>query len=158
MDGKKTYRFNWIDALVCLLVAFLAVGAFYKLVVSDRTSAAGAADTITYTVLVQGVKEQSLDAVRVGDALYDSDSGNQVGVVTAVDVEPALQAMTYRDGTAHWCVMDGRRDLYLTVEAQGVITDKREYLVNRTYQVNVGSERNMNTQYRSFLGVIWSLG
>ena len=45
-----------------------------------------------------------------------------------------------------------------TVEATGTVTDSRQYLVNKTYQINVGSKRNLNTKYRSFEGTIWSIG
>ena len=46
---KKQYHFNWFDVFVCLLLAVLAAGAFFKFAVSDKTASAGAADTITYT-------------------------------------------------------------------------------------------------------------
>ena len=53
--------------------------------------------------------------------------------------------------------MGDRYDLYLTVEGTGVITASRQYMINKTYQVNVGAQKNMNTQFRSFYGRIMSV-
>lgn len=157
MNEQKSWRFNWIDALVCLLVVLLAAGAFYKLVVSDKTSAASAADTITYVVQVPAGKDTTLTAFQAGDALYDSDSGVQIGIITNFESVPAETAIPYPDGTAEWGTIEDRYDVYLTVEASGTITSDREYLVNKNYQIRVGAQKNMNTQYRSFYGRIWSV-
>lgn len=154
---KKQYHFNWFDALVCLLLAVLVAGAFFKFAVSDKTASAGAADTITYTVQVPAGKESTIDGVRAGDTLYDSDSGNVIGTVTDVAVTPAETIIAYPDGTAEWGTIEDRYDLYLTVEGTGVITASRQYMINKTYQINVGAQKNMNTQFRSFYGRIMSV-
>lgn len=154
---KKQYHFNWFDAFVCLLLAVLVAGAFFKFAVSDKTASAGAADTITYTVQVPAGKESTIDGIRVGDTLYDSDSGNVIGTVTNVAAEPAETIISYPDGTAEWGTIEDRYDLYLTVEGTGVITASRQYMINKTYQVNVGAQKNMNTQFRSFYGRIMSV-
>lgn len=154
---KKQYHFNWFDALVCLLLAVLVAGAFFKFAVSDKTASAGAADTITYTVQVPAGKESTIDGIRAGDTLYDSDSGNVIGTVTNVAVTPAETIIAYPDGTAEWGTIEDRYDLYLTVEGTGVITASRQYMINKTYQINVGAQKNMNTQFRSFYGRIMSV-
>ena len=154
---KKQYHFNWFDALVCLLLAVLAAGAFFKFAVSVKSASAGAADTITYTVQVPAGKESTIDGVRAGDTLYDSDSGNVIGTVTDVAVTPAETIIAYPDGTAEWGTIEDRYDLYLTVEGTGVITASRQYMINKTYQINVGAQKNMNTQFRSFYGRIMSV-
>lgn len=158
MKEKKAYHFNWVDALVCLLIAALALGAFYKFAVSDKTGSATATETITYVVQILGGKDSSLSAIREGDALYDSDSGTQIGTITNVESAPAETIIPLPDGTAQWGTIEGKSDVYLTVEATGTVTDSRQYLVNKTYQINVGSLRNFNTKYRSFEGTIWSIG
>jgi len=154
---KKAYRFNWIDALVCLLLVALAAGAVYKFTVSDKTSRAAATDTITYVVQIPAGKDSTLDSLRVGDTLFDSDSGNAIGTIQDISSEPALRIVTLPDGTAEWGEIEGRYDAYITVEAAGSITADRQYLINRTYQVQVGAERSMNTRYRSFIGMIWDI-
>ena len=107
------------------------------------------------TVVVQGIADC---VFREGDALYDSDSGTQIGTITKVEAAPAETIVPLPDGTAEWGTMEGRSDVYLTVEATGTVTDSRQYLVNKTYQINVGSKRNLTTKYRSFEGTIWSIG
>ena len=157
MNERKTYHFNWIDAMVCLLVALLALGAFYKFAVSDKTSSAAAADTITYVVQVPAGKESTISAFTEGDALFDSDSGNQIGTIVQIEAVPAETVIPYPDGTAQWGTIQDRYDVYLTVEASGTVTESRQYLVNKTYQINVGAQKNMNTLYRSFYGRIMSV-
>lgn len=153
---KKAYKFNWIDALVCLLLVLLAAGAMYKFTAAEHTSAANN-DTIRYVVQIPAGKDSTVDAVRPGDVLYDSDSGNAIGTVTEVNAEPALKEISLPDGTSAWGTIDDRYDLYITVEAEGTVNDRREYLVNRTYQIQIGAEHHMNTRYRSFIGLVWDI-
>lgn len=157
MNEKKAYHFNWVDALVCLVLVLLTLGAVFKFVLSDKTSTAAAVDTITYVVHVTGLKDETVDAFQVGDELFDSDTGASVGVIQAVESIPAETVITYPDGTAQWGTVDGRSDVFLTVEAQGTVTADRQHMVNGTYRVSVGSQRNLNTLYRSFAGRIWSV-
>ncbi|MCI9469132.1 MAG: DUF4330 domain-containing protein [Oscillospiraceae bacterium] len=153
---KKAYHFNWIDALVCLLLVLLAAGAMYKFTAAEHTGAANH-DVIRYVVQIPAGKASTVDSVRPGDVLYDSDSGNAIGTVTEVNAEPALKEIPLPDGTCEWGTIDDRYDLYITVEAEGTVNDRRERLVNRTYQIQVGAEHTMNTRYRSFTGLIWDI-
>lgn len=153
---KKAYKFNWIDALVCLLLAVLVAGAMYKFSAAEYTSAAHT-DTITYVVQIPAGKVTTVDCVQPGDVLYDSDSGNAIGTVTEISTEPALKEIPLPDGTCEWGAIDDRYDLYITVQADGTVNERRERLVNRTYQIQIGAEHNMNTRYRSFIGLIWDI-
>lgn len=154
---KKAYKFNWIDVLVCLLLVVLAAGAVYKFTAADKTGSAAATDTITYVVQIPAGKDTTLESLEIGDVVYDSDSGNAIGTVTKVETEPALQIIPYPDGTAQWAPIEDRFDTYITVEAAGTVTAVGERFINRTYQIQVGADRNMNTRYRSFTGVIWDI-
>lgn len=153
---KKAYKFNWIDALICLLLVVLAAGAMYKFSAAEHTSAANT-ETITYVVQIPAGKVTTVDCVQPGDVLYDSDSGNAIGTVTEVIAEPALKEIPLPDGTCEWGAIDDRYDLYITVQADGTVNERRERLVNRTYQIQIGAEHNMNTRYRSFIGLIWDI-
>ena len=108
-------------------------------------------------VQIPAGKASTVDSVRPGDVLYDSDSGNAIGTVTEVNAEPALKEIPLPDGTCEWVAIDDSYDLYITVEAEGTVNDRRERLVNRTYQIQVGAEHTMNTRYRSFTGLIWDI-
>jgi hypothetical protein len=149
----KKHKFNWVDGLVILLVVLLIAGAVYKFRGNNVTSSAVPMEPVTYTVAVSNVRSGMADAFREGDTVYDGDSGNAVGTIAKVEISDSRVIMTKDDGTAVWGTREDRYDVVLTVEAQATVSGNT-CLVNRIYQLNVGSNRSLYTKYASWTGRI----
>ncbi len=153
----KKFKFNWIDALVCVLIVALAAGAVYKFSVSGQSGIASAAEPISYTIYLAGARQGTVDAIQPGDTLYDNDSGNAIGTIESVEVKDASVVIPDNtSGTAAMGTVEEKYDLYITVSASGSINGGA-YYVNSNYQLNVGSQRSLYTKYASFSAKIYNI-
>lgn len=147
-QGRLFGKISIIDLLVILVVVVLAVALYMKRNVMEHTSPAAPTTSIVYEIKIPGVRNDTLEMYQVGDQVYDTDndSGNAIGTITEIRTAPYQIGATYADGTYNYPEVEGRSDVYLTLEGQGLISDGR-YYVNRTYEINVNSYRNIYTKY-----------
>lgn len=149
----KKHRLNWIDGLVAALVLLMVIGAVYKFRGNNVTSGAVPMQPVSYTVRVSDVRSGMVEALREGDTVYDVDSGNPVGTIAAVAAEAARTTIPQPDGTVRWGTVEERYDVELTLEAEATVTGET-CMVNRIYQLNVGSLRSFYSKYASWTGRI----
>ena len=138
--------FHWLDLCVVILVVALAVGAYYKFHVLDKTSTTTAMEPITYTVQVKKVRDFVKDNVKEGDILFDKISGNAIGKIVKMETTQAREAVSLTDGTYKMGDVENRLDVVFTVEAQGDKTNTSVF-VNKTYELLAGSDRKFMTKY-----------
>lgn len=142
----KKRSFNIIDLGILLLVALLVCGTYYKFRVSDKTSTNAQNSQIKYVVTIPNARNYTLQALKIGDTLFDKDSGNAIGTISDISTEESKSMVLMPDGTAPWFPVENRYTINLTIEAQGSIS-QNTYMVNKTYSINIGSTRNFCTKY-----------
>lgn len=147
-QGRLFGKLSIIDLLVIAVVVILAVALYMKRTQKVHVSPTTPTTGIVYEIKIPSVREEILDDFRVGDKIYDqdNDSGNAIGTIVEIRVEPYTNSTTFLDGTYHVYEVEGRKDVYLTLSTDGLISNGR-YYVNRTYEVNVNSYRNIYTKY-----------
>ncbi|MCI8538344.1 MAG: DUF4330 domain-containing protein [Oscillospiraceae bacterium] len=154
---KQKFRLNWIDLLIVLLVAGLVAGTYLKFRGGNSTTASREPQTtITYQVRLTEVRQLTVDAIRVGDTLYDDETDRSVGVIKEIQVEPAKTLLSDPEGELHWADTEDRYDIYITVEAEGTVKDNT-YTVNRIYDLSINSFRLFYTKYSIWQGRIWDI-
>ena len=155
--GRIFGKISIIDIFVILIVLALGAALYLKFNVLDFTSKSTDTDTLTYTVTISGVRQYTLDGLKVGDLLYDTDSSSYaVGTITAIDVSEAKTAAQMLDGTIVLGSYADHYDVTLTLTADGIVSEGR-YLVNKTYELNANSSRVFQTKYCSFAARISEL-
>lgn len=147
-QGRLFGKLSIIDLLVILIVVVLAAAFYLKRNVKEHTSPVTPTTSITYEIKIPGVRDEILSEFQVGDQVYDTDndSGNAIGTIREIRVEPYRLNATLTDGSYTVGEVEGRNDVYLTLEGSGLISGGR-YYVNRTYEINVNSYRNIYTKY-----------
>ena len=110
---------------------------------------------------MRGVRSYVVDAIRVGDGLYDqnySSGGRALGEITDIQVErdPGTTMAYLNDGTVALIDTDDTVDLLITVEGQGLLNGK-SYSVNRVYDLAVNSARAYYTRTSQFTGTVASI-
>lgn len=120
--SEKKMKFTLVDAVIILIViAALIVGA--KKVLPSILNGAEQ-DKISFTVLVQREDEGFADAITVGDKVTVSLTEKDGGTVTDVRTEPATTvAFNSIEGTYTNQVIEGKMDVYITIEADVSVTD-----------------------------------
>lgn len=133
-NGRLFGKISLIDLLFIAVIIVLAA-AIYIRVFSDgkvnmKTSGS---DTFTYEMTVFSVREYTLNAMQIGDELYD-DNDVYIGKITGIESEQSETYNSTYDGKFEKGVMEGRYDINLTVEASGKI-NKGHYYASGVYEV-----------------------
>jgi hypothetical protein len=116
----KKHRFNWIDGLVLVVVVLLIAGTCYKFLGKDPTAQRQDQVDFTFDLRIEGVRQFTVDAIQVGDTIYDSSAKIALGTITNVAATPAETTISYPDGTLAKGTLEDRYDVVVTVAAQGV--------------------------------------
>ena len=148
-NGRLFGKISVIDVIVILAIIVMAAAIYVK-THKPQTGSNVATTTIVYQMSVENQPEYMLDAIQVGDQIYDKErsTGGSLGTITDIQVS---------DGTYEIVPAQGRYNLLLTIEGQGLIDENENYLLNRVYNLGVNSSREFNNKYGLFLGRIVSI-
>ena len=154
-NGRLFGKISIIDVLVIAIVLVMAFALYVKTNRNEITSTTTTNSTITYQMLVRGVRTYLADAVKEDDLIYDLDrnGGGSLGQIVSIERQPGSKLAELKDGTIEAVPVEDGVDLLLTIEGSGIISDGR-YLLNRVYDLGVNSSRNFCTQYAQFSGTI----
>ena len=152
----KKFKFTWFDGLLVAILLVLIAGTCIKFLSLGNTSTAKAADSFTYTIQIEGLRNYTVDAIQVGDALYEEAGKGCIGTISDVTVTPAVRVITLNDGTAVEAPVEDRYDVLVTVSAQGTVSDS-SYEIG-TYDIFVNHTDTFFTKYSIWYGYVQSVG
>lgn len=155
--GRLFGKLSLIDVIAIIVVIVLIVGIFMRFFVLDKTSVNTETTPITYQVEASSVRMYTIEAITVGDKVFDEDTGAEVGTVTAVAYEPAARITDSSGQGYFYGAPDEYYDMTVSLEAQGNQANGRTY-VNKTYELNVNSKRDFFTKYCSVSVKISEIG
>ncbi len=155
-DGKLFGKINLFDfGIILLIIALVIVGAL-KFKTLDETVDASTPGKIKYTVEINGVRDYTWHAYVSGDAVYDSSTNVYIGNIVNVDATSSKAFSSLEDGKTKELENPYRYDVVLTIETPGTVTDSG-YYANKSIELKVGSEKNIETRYVKNLGKIGSI-
>ena len=153
--GRLFGKVSLIDLVVVVLLVVLAAAIYVRFF--GRTETARAADEqFVYQVLVENLRDASVNNLQVGDKLFSAESGTEIGTITDIKVSDAMMETTKTDGSFAYTHSENRKDVILTLRASGVISEGR-YYAGRTFEINVNDAVDLCTKYCEFEGQIWSI-
>ncbi len=120
--SEKKIKFTVIDAVIILVIlAALAIGVKK---VMPMFMNAGGDEKIDFTVLIQKEDIGFADAITVGDNVTVSLTEKDGGTVKDVKAEPAVTlAYNSIDGAYSNEIIEGKYDVYITIEAEASVSD-----------------------------------
>ena len=80
-------RPNIIDLLILVVVVALVAVGVYKFGVVNQKESAGVtaeASKVTYTAFIDDVRMATVNALHVGDTMYDAKTNTYIGTITDV--------------------------------------------------------------------------
>lgn len=144
---------NALDILIILvLVCAAAFGVYWT---KGRQSTQTAAETKTYTYVVEGkaVLEETAEFPVVGQNVYNSSTSEYLGTVAEVWSEPNTETNFNRvTNTYEKVPVPGYCDIYVAITGNGTETDQ-DITVEGTV-VKVGRELNVKGKGYAFKGYI----
>jgi len=106
---------------------------------------------MTYTFKVEEVRSMSVEAVELGDILYEKDSKTVLGTVIEVTTEPYSEGLYDSDGNFLMAPVPEKYNLFITVEGR-VLDAEDRYLAEGVFELKINSDIQLITQMVGFDG------
>ena len=140
---------NIVDILIIVVILALAALAVFKFGVVNKNEAArvsDAAETRTITAFIDEVRMPTVDALHVGDKIFDEKTGICIGTITEVSHKPYQKGVIAADGSIKQVEYPDYYSISLTIE--GPVMEKEEgYFVEGIVELKTNSEMNTVTKY-----------
>lgn len=137
--GRIFKRFSIIDMIIVLAVLAVIAGFLYRQTSDSLADIINPTTPFYVTISGTGIRHFITDAVEVGDIMYRRHSRQAIGRVVDVVVETSYAPLLRSDGTAVLAPMEGRYDIFITLESIGSVSEGR-FLINGNDHVARGSE------------------
>ena len=147
--GRLFGKVSLIDILVIIVIIGLGVGIFVRNFVLETTAANNPSVTLTYRGKISSVNDLLLDNFHVGDDIFDNSYNDYYGTITKIEIVPAEEWKETANGDYIKVKTPNRSDVYLTIEAEGMISDGR-YLIGRMYELEPNYKFYMYSKYIKF--------
>lgn len=132
----RKHKFTWIDALVLVVIIGLIAGTCVKFFGKETTAVTQETVDVQFRLQISSVRQATIDALQVGDTVWEEENGNAVGVITEILVEPSLSSYAHDDGTIQQIEVEGRYNVTLTISAQGVVSGQTYKIGTHTLYIN----------------------
>jgi len=151
--GKLFGKISIIDLGIILMLIVFGLGIFLKFFVLDQTTTSTTNQTITFTLKIGSVRNLYYEQLLVGDSLYEATDKTKVGKIIDIYCEEAKTTYLDLDGRTKHTSAENRYDIYITIQGEGAVSEGR-YLINRTYEVGLSSNKGYFTKYVAFNGLV----
>lgn len=137
-------RLNRLDIFIVVMLV-IVIGIFaYKKTTTAYDAFKGDAEIpqmeeMSLTYYVENVRDYTYNAVVVGDAFYDDDSGAYIGEAKKVWKEPFRNEIQKNDGTVVYEEVPGRFVVYVTIVGPVVETEDK-VLAGGSFELKMNSK------------------
>lgn len=143
--GRLFGKINIVDLLIVVLVVVTICATVYKFGFSAHNDVNETNMKIEYVLKASGVREFTLDSMKIGDAIYDEETDKPLGIITAVEAKDAMDYALKADGTTVYTAKPDRYDAYITIESDARNLDGG-YYANGTKEIGVFSNIKIYSQ------------
>lgn len=143
--GRLFGRISIIDIGVLLLIIALIGGVYFKFFVADKDQNAAKFDTLEYKILVEEVRQATVDAIEIGANIYDVKTDTPMGKIVSKEVLPATDQLTKADGTMVIAEKPGKFNVLVTIQVPGIET-RYYYRANGRIDLNRESQQVLDTR------------
>lgn len=115
-------KFNWIDALIVVLIIALGIGVFSYFKKSNTVIAVEKVP-IKVTVRVDKILMETVNGINIGDVFKDKDTNQVFGKVIDKKVTETYEMVETSDGRVVKAVIPNRYSVFMTLEGEAIVTD-----------------------------------
>lgn len=151
-NGKLFGKLNLVDVGIILLVIFAIVAISGKTIKEQTLDKEQA--TIRYTLCAEGVRQQSVDAIKKNsEDIKDAEKDEAIGRIVEVRTEKAKKINPLPNGTFVESEYQDKFDLYVTIEAEGTISENG-YFLSSGKKIMYGDTIGINNNYSQMFGMV----
>lgn len=150
---KRKSAFNVIDALIIILLAMAAAGAYFLFFGSGGMgfdNGSGKAERIRYVLQINELPIEYSDNIKEGETVIDGGTTTAAGTVVAVDFKNSVYVgYDKATGEQKLTTLDEYVDLYITVEGDAKVKDNIFYVNDTSMYVGKSLDMMMPDLYCS---------
>ena len=154
--GKLFGKINMVDIAVVLILVVAVLVTYYKFNMSAHSDVSETNGYVEFDIRVESVREFSVNSIKDGDIIYDSQNDVCLGRIVSKRTEPAKSFITKADGTIVYADVPERYNLYITVGSDARINDSGIY-VDGTKPVIKHQTLELETQRNKMEGKVVSV-
>ncbi len=142
-------RPNVIDILIFVVVVVLIGLVVLKFGVVNKKESNGIteeASKVTYTAFIDDVRMATVDALHVGDNVYDKKTRTCIGTITDVQYAPKMKNVI--DNTGNMILVEYPDYYGVTLTLEGNIIEKEDgYFADGVVEIKANAEMEIFTKY-----------
>ena len=151
--GKLFGLLNIVDIIVVLVVLAAVAGVIAKTSVFNKMMVKSTVSPVRVQLYVDDILPVSAAAPQVGDVVREFSSGEELGVVKAINVQDHLEKAADAQGNWHMNPVPGRKTVILILEGD-LAAYNHQFRVGQA-DVKVGSKIRISSDLYNFVdGVI----
>ncbi len=158
---KQTPKFKILDAVIILLIITSVLGIYFRFNLLDTLTNKKDIQEYTVTFSIKDIRYTTEKYIHIGDVIYDSATGDRIGVLTtasdamadmALSVSPANKYFTMEDGTVEIIPYpnESRIDATGRMICSGSYTDESGFLMGGSTHLSPGQSIAVRTEMVTF--------
>jgi len=136
--SKSKFKFNVIDFLIIFIVLAVLVSVFLRGSVLDVFKEEQRDISVRYTLIIEELRDTSIQYIKNGTSLYFSDEKEYFGKVSSFSFTPSTMFVELDDGTITEAIIPSRYNVTMEIECKTNKTDTG-YMVNGDHFLAKGS-------------------
>lgn len=155
--GRLFGKFSVLDIIAVFMVLALAFAVIWRFSKTERYVDMGPVESgveYTYDFRINGVRQFTADAIRIGDEFY-SNTNQILGTVVAKEVEDSYEISETAGGEIVRVRNPERVDITLKLKTKGEIRGGTYYSDGAAISANYGM--SVHSKYVATGGTVWSI-
>lgn len=151
-NGKLFGKINLVDLGIIFVIIFAISIVGIKILNSKSEGTENA--LISYTICVEGVREQSVGAISMqSENIIDAEKDELLGRIVDIKKEQATEMIEMADGTVKMGKHPEKFDLYITLEVEGIVSADG-YFTKSGKKIMYGDTIGINNGYSQMFGMV----
>ncbi len=138
-------KLTWIGIAIIIILVAAVAGTVYKFSIANIAAPAANKEKILITFYLESTSDSSITPIKAGDSVRETIQNSDFGKVIKIEPGPSIFWESASDGQLVSSSREGYSSLYLTMEAEGILSntgisiDKSVYSVGMTVSLYAGN-------------------
>ncbi len=143
-------KLNVVDITIAVILLMIIFVVIYKFAFSNLSNSNNVndLDTMSYTVCINGVRQPTVDALHIGDKLYDDTTETYLGKITSIKTESYTTKVSNIDGDYIIVEKPDYFNVYMDIEVP-MLEKETGYFASGVVEIKTNSNLYTNTKYAS---------
>lgn len=143
-------KLNVVDITITVILLMIILVIIYKFAFSNSSNSNNVndLDTMSYTVCINGVRQPTVDALHIGDKLYDDTTETYLGKITSMKTEPQTTKVSNIEGDYIIVEKPDYFNVYMDIEVP-MLEKETGYFASGVVEIKTNCNLYTNTKYAS---------